>query len=317
VEPVPERAKPMAGKRRLEIPTLIVALAIYGGFFVLTGSFRDLPLLIAAPMGSVLLAWYGSLQHETIHGHPTPSRRINSLLGSVPLSLWIPYDLYREIHLRHHRYGGRHLTDPVHDTESFYLPPGVLRIMGRVRRSVLTANCTLAGRLILGPGLAICAVWASEIRKLRAGDRRRLFLWVRHALGVGVVLTWVVGVCRVPLFVYVGLVVYPSASLTQLRSYVEHRAHRDPALRTAVVEANPLWALIFLNNNLHIAHHARPKLPWYELPGAWRQLRASAAGERAAAAGLVFRSGYFGVARAYFLRPFITVEHSNPSAEVE
>src|SRR5882757_1197492 len=56
VEPVPERIKPRAGKRRLEIPTLMVALAIYGGFLVLTGSFRDLPLLIAAPLGSVLLA---------------------------------------------------------------------------------------------------------------------------------------------------------------------------------------------------------------------------------------------------------------------
>jgi fatty acid desaturase len=299
----------IASKRRPEIPTLIVALAIYGGFLLWTGYFRSLPLLIAAPLGSLLLAWYGSLQHETIHGHPTHSRRINALIGSVPLSLWLPYGLYREIHLRHHRYGGRHLTDPVHDTESFYLPPGSLRGMGSIRRAIHAANCTLAGRLILGPGLAIQAVWASEIRQLRAGNRRRLLAWVRHALGVGVVLAWAVGVCRVPLFVYLGLVVYPSASLTQLRSFVEHRANVDPTLLTAVVEANPLWALIFLNNNLHIAHHARPTLPWYELPRAWRQMRTSGMGARAAAAGLVFQGGYLSVIRAYFLRPFITVEH--------
>jgi fatty acid desaturase len=308
-DPVPEHSQSIAGKRRPEIPTLIVVLAIYGGFLLWTGCFRNLPLLIAAPLGSLLLAWYGSLQHETIHGHPTRWRRINALLGSAPLSLWIPYDLYREIHLRHHRHGGRHLTNPVHDTESFYLPPGSLRGMGSARRAIHAANCTLAGRLILGPGLAIHAVWASEIRKLCAGDRRRLFGWVRHALAVGVVLAWVVGVCRVPLFAYIGLVVYPSASLAQLRSFAEHRANADPTLRTAVVEAAPLWALIFLNNNLHIAHHARPKLPWYELPHVWRQMRTSGEGTRAVAAGLVFQGGYLSVIRAYFLRPFITVEH--------
>jgi fatty acid desaturase len=135
---------------------------------------------------------------------------------------------------------------------------------------------------------------------------------VRHAVGVGVVLAWVVGVCRVPLFVYIGLVVYPGASLTQLRSFGEHRANADPTLRTAVVEANPLWALIFLNNNLHIAHHAQPKLPWYELPRVWRQMRTSETRARAGAAGLVFQSGYLGVMRAYFLRPFISVEHPRP-----
>lgn len=306
------RSKCIANMRRLEIPTFIVAFAVYGGFLLWTGYFQDLPLLIAAPLGSLLLAWHGSLQHETIHGHPTASRRVNALLGSVPLSLWIPYDHYRDIHLRHHRYGGRHLTDPAHDTESFYMPPGALRTMGRIRRAVYSANCTLAGRLILGPGLAILAFWASEIRMLCTGDRRRLLGWLRHAAGVGLVLAWVVGVCRVPLFVYIGLVVYPSAALTQLRSFAEHRANADPTLRTAVVEANPLWALIFLNNNLHIAHHAQPKLPWYELPRVWRQMRTSMTGARASAAGLVFQSGYLGVMRAYFLRPFITVEHPRP-----
>jgi len=181
-----------------------------------------------------------------------------------------------------------------------------------MRRAVYSANCTLAGRLILGPGLAILAFWASEIRILCTGDRRRLLGWLRHAVGVGLVLAWVFGVCRVPLFVYIGLVVYPSAALTQLRSFAEHRANADPTLRTAVVEANPLWALIFLNNNLHIAHHAQPKLPWYELPRVWRQMRTSMTGARAIVAGLVFQSGYLGVIRAYFLRPFITVKHPRP-----
>jgi fatty acid desaturase len=304
-----------ASKRRLEIPTLGVAVAIYGGLLALTWFFRDLPLLIAAPLGSLLLAWYGSLQHETIHGHPTSSRRFNTLLASLPLSLWIPYELYRDIHLRHHRHGGRYLTHPTRDTESYYLPPGAFAAAGRIRRAVYSAQCTLAGRLILGPSLAMLALGSQEIGKLRSGNRRHILIWLRHTLGVMIVLTWTVSICRVPLVVFVGLVVYPSLSLTQLRSFVEHRADADPALRTAVVEAHPMWALIFLNNNLHIAHHAEPNLPWYELPRAWRQMRASSSGSRAVGSGLVFQGGYLEVAGRYLFRPAITAEHPTLRSE--
>jgi fatty acid desaturase len=100
------------------------------------------------------------------------------------------------------------------------------------------------------------------------------------------------------------LVVYPSISLSQLRSFAEHRADAQAQLRTATVEANPLWALIFLNNNLHIAHHAHPKLPWHELPRAWRGMRASAI-----ASGRVFRGGYGEILARYLFRPVISVEH--------
>jgi fatty acid desaturase len=315
--PIPEHGEPQTGGGRLELPTLGVALAIYCGFLLLTWHFRDLPLWLAAPLGSLLIAWHGSFQHETIHGHPTSSRRINGLLASPPLSLWLPYAVYREIHLKHHRHGGRHLTDPVRDTESFYLPPGSLESAGRVRRALYVANCTLIGRLVLGPALAISAFGISEFRRVQSGDRRRFYIWLRHLFGVTAVLAWTVGVCQVKLAIYVGVVIYPSASLTMLRSFVEHRAHAEPALRTAVVEANPLWGLLFLNNNLHIAHHAQPGLPWYELPRTWRQMRASAFGLRAIGAGVVFRGGYLEVIRSYLFRPFIPIEHPAPAERLE
>src|ERR1700722_9783496 len=302
-------SNPHTLRRRIEIPTLVITIAIYGGFLALTWFFHDLPLLVAAPLGSLLLAWHGSLQHETIHGHPTSSRQLNTLIGSPPLSLWIPYGVYRDTHLRHHRHAGRRLTDPRHDTESFYLPPGALAGVGPLRRAVHLAHCTLAGRLLLGPALAIYALWSRELRKLHAGERRHLFVWLRQALAVALVLAWTSGVCHIPLSAYTCLIVYPGISLTLLRSFAEHRAHPDPKLRTTALEADAVWALIFLNNNLHTAHHAKPKLPWYELPRAWRQMRASATGSRMVAAGLVFQDGYFGVSRRFLFRPIITAEH--------
>ena len=290
--------------RRIEWPTLGVALAIYVGFSLVTFFFNDLPLTLSAPVLSVLLTWYGSLQHETIHGHPTPFRRFNGMLGSLPLSLWIPYTVYRETHLRHHRHGGRRLTQVAYDPESYYLPTGELSRAGHLRRLIYRANCTLAGRLVLGPALAVTSFWSGEFRRVRSGDRRRMRIWARHAVGVYVVLFWVVAVCHIPWWVYLALVVYPSVSLNHVRSFAEHVAHEDSRLRTRVVEAHPFWALLFLNNNLHIAHHAKPKLAWFQLPHLWRQMRAPAL-ER----GLVFAGGYREVTRKYFVRPYIRLDH--------
>jgi fatty acid desaturase len=70
------------------------------------------------------------------------------------------------------------------------------------------------------------------------------------------------------------------------------------------VEAHPVWALIFLNNNLHIAHHANPKLPWYQLPRAWHGMRRAACGQ-----GLVFEGGYREVMQKYLFHPFISLDH--------
>lgn len=294
---------------RLSWRTLGVACVILGGFALWSLYFNALPLWLSAPLGSVLLTWYGSLQHETIHGHPTRSRRLNSVIGGFPLSLWVPYAVYRQTHIQHHRQSGRRLTEVGHDPESFYLPPGHLDTVGPLRRFILQTNCTLIGRLTLGPAVAIGTFWSEELRKLRVDPRRRR-IWVEHALGTAALLVWLRGVCHVPLLVYLLLVVYPSVALTHLRSFAEHRADDHSQLRTNVVEAHPFWALIFMNNNLHVAHHAHPHVPWHELPRLWRGMR------HTTRLGRVF-NGYREVAREYLFRPFITAEHPFTRVEVD
>jgi fatty acid desaturase len=287
-----------------------VAGVILGGFASWSYFFTGLPLWLAAPGGSLLLTWYGSLQHETIHGHPTRWRRINAAIGGLPLSLWVPYAIYRETHIQHHRHSGRRLTEVGHDPESFYLHPGHLARVGRIRRLVLQANCTLVGRLTVGPAIAIATFWSEEYQKAR-GDRRRYRIWLGHGLGTLAVLVWLSVICHMSLPVYLLLVVYPSISLTHLRSFAEHRADDHSQLRTNVVEAHPLWALLFLNNNLHVAHHAHPHVPWHDLPEVWRGMRANKAQQ-----GRVF-DGYRQVAREYLLRPFITPEHPRVPSEAD
>ena len=108
-----------------EISTLVIAALIYGGWIGLTLCAARMPPLVVAVLGGWLLAWQGSLQHETIHGHPTGSPRFNSALGSPPLNLWLPYSRYRRLHLHHH--ATEHLTEPGADPESRYLDAAAIR----------------------------------------------------------------------------------------------------------------------------------------------------------------------------------------------
>jgi fatty acid desaturase len=123
---------------------------------------------------------------------------------------------------------------------------------------------------------------------------------------VAAILAWLRFACHFNLGQYLLCFVYPGLALTLIRSFAEHRAHPDPARRTAIVERAPVLGLLFLYNNLHVAHHFQPDLPWYELPALYRRER-----ERLLAAngGLVY-DGYADVFRRYLLRPHDELMHS-------
>jgi len=71
----------------------------------------DVPVLLTAQLTAVLITLHSSLQHEIVHGHPTRWRGVNRLLAIVPLSLWLPYERYRQTHQQHHI--DQRLTDPL------------------------------------------------------------------------------------------------------------------------------------------------------------------------------------------------------------
>ena len=253
------------------MPTILVALAIYGGFGLLTWFHAALPWWALLPLGAYLVAWHGSLQHEVVHGHPTSSATLNELLVLPSLWLWIPFRLYRESHLTHH--DDVRLTDPLEDPESYYIDAASWAKAGPLTRAFLRANNTLAGRLLLGPLRCLWSFAKAEVLRLLRGDLSHLKAWGLHALGVALVLGWVIGVCDMPLWQYLLLFAYPGLSLTLLRSFLEHQARTEVSERSVIVEAGPVMSLLFLNNNLHLVHHDKPGLAWYRLPALYRQRR--------------------------------------------
>jgi fatty acid desaturase len=283
-------------------PTVAVAAAVYGGWAALTAAHDALPFAVTFACGAALSALHGSLQHETIHGHPTRWPAMNAALGWLPLGLWLPYAIYRDEHLRHH--DDAILTEPGRDPESKFVTRAEWLASGPLGRAILAVNATLAGRLLIGPALALAVFAIAETRRLVRGEAGRRAIWAGHALGVAAVLGWAVGLCGMPLAEYALTWTYGGLSLTLLRSYAEHAAAADPARRTAVVEAEAPLGFLFLHNNLHVLHHARPELPWFALPRAWRAER-----EALLARGGPAYRGYREIARRFLFRPVHAPAH--------
>ena len=289
--------------RSSEWPTWFVLVGCYVGWGLVTWHWQALGPWLAAPLLVPLVTLHSSLQHEVLHGHPTGSRALNEALVTPALGLLIPYRRFRDLHLKHHR--NECLTDPHDDPESWYLAERDWAALARPMRWILLVNATLLGRFLLGPLLASFGLARSDWRAGRRGDRSIRAAWLHHLAGVVPVLLWVYPVCGIHPLLYLAAVAWPGFSLLMLRTYAEHRASEAVPTRSAVIEASPVFALLFLNNNLHAVHHEAPGIAWFRLPARYRRHRARILRENG---GYAYR-GYGEVFRRFLFRRREPVPH--------
>ena len=283
-------------ERKVEWPTVALAVAIYGMWLAATLFWARFSWALPV-FGPWIIAWQMNLQHETIHGHPTRLRWINEAIGVWPLALWLPYATYRATHRRHHQ--DQNLTDPFEDPESYYWTEAGWRDLKPLGRALVRFQSTLLGRMLVGPAWMMSGSIRNELRAAWTGRPRARTALFWHLVQCAPVVIWVMGVCRMPLWLYVVAFIYPGMSLAMVRSFAEHRAAPAAERRTAIVEDAWLLGPLFLFNNLHVAHHMRGGIPWYLLPRFYRLNRAALIERNG---GLVYRS-YFDVARRYLLKP--------------
>jgi fatty acid desaturase len=259
--------------RQVDGPTWIVALVIYAAWGALIWYNAVLPWWILMPVGAYLLAWHFSLQHEAIHSFRGVPAWLRFALVFPPIGLWFPFALYRKSHTTHHR--DIHLTAPGLDTESYYVRQADWQRMGSFMRAVLIFNQTLLGRLLIGPALRLWSLSYKESKRVAQGDYSHLPHWAVHALAIALLFWFISGVCHFPWWQYCLLIAYPGLSLSLLRAFYEHRAAEDSSQRTAAVESNVVFGLLYLYNNLHVVHHLKPTMPWYDIPRYYRENRQS------------------------------------------
>jgi len=298
-----DHALPYTRQAVVELPTLIVLLATYGGWLAITSLYGRWSLWIVAPVAAVLVTLHSSLQHEIVHGHPTRWRQVNRILGSIPLALWLPFERYRMTHLVHHV--NDRLTDPIDDPESYYWKRDDWARISAFGRVVFHVQQTLLGRIIVGSFWRIGHFLNLEVQALARNEPGVRAAWVEHVVWCVPVILWIKIACAMPLWVYVIAVVIPSNGLLLIRSFAEHRALGHPNQRTAIVEGSWLLGPLYLFNNLHALHHKEPLMPWYEYNARYREIRDELV---AANGGLVYAT-YFDVARRYLLWAHDSLEH--------
>jgi len=255
---------------KVEWPTLALLAATYAVWIVGIGAAAALWLPLGMVLVALSAAQHSSLCHEALHGHPTRKRWLNELLVFPQLTLAIPYGRFRDTHLVHHQ--DENLTDPYDDPETNYKDPKVWGRYPRWLRAVLRFNNTLAGRMLIGPIIGQVWFMADDLGKIREGDRAVLNAWLMHIPSLAIVFAAFAAFGQMPLWAFL-LSSYGGLSLLKIRTYLEHRAHEKSEGRTVIVEDTGLLALLFLNNNYHVVHHARPGVPWYQLPRMFRAER--------------------------------------------
>ena len=285
-----------------EWPTWVALVACYAIWFFAILWHDVLEWLWIVP-AALMVAFHSSLQHEALHGHPTRSGFLNEVLVFPALGLFVPYRRFRDTHLRHHN--NVLLTDPYDDPESWYLSRRDWHHTSPLMQCLLGVNATLAGRIVIGPALALYCFWRNDLGLIIARDRNVIRAYILHLAGavpVIAILVW----AGVPLWIYGLCAAYPGMSILMIRTFIEHRAEETVSERTAVVEAGIVMRLLFLNNNFHAVHHDHPYMSWFELPVTWRQQKLDTLRSNA---NYYYPGGYLQVAGHWLLRRREPIEH--------
>ena len=266
---------PVLGTTRTarEWPTW-VALAVCYTIWLSAITWHDVLGWFWVAPAMLMATFHSSLQHEALHGHPTRSGALNEILVFPAIGLFVPYRRFRDTHLRHHN--NVMLTDPYDDPESWYLSRHDWHHTSPLMRGLLNINSTLGGRILVGPALALYGFWRNDLKLVRAGDRQVLRAYIMHFTGVVPIIALLVWL-DIPLWTYGLFVAYPGMSILMIRTFIEHRAEKPVAERTAVIEAGLLMRLLFLNNNYHAVHHSHP------CPGPGCRISGASTGQRSCA----------------------------------
>ena len=282
---------------RGEWRTIAVIVAIYGLTVLTVLRHEVLTPWLTIPVLSVLGAWHLSMQHETIHGHPFRHVWLNDLIGSIPVTLWIPYFSFKKDHIEHHQ---SDLTHPGLDNESYYVSPEAWESAGKLRKAAYWANRTILFRMFVWTIVSTVTYLWSKIRLMLRGDKQTWFAMSTHVAGLVVVVYFVRSVAEMPLWQFALGTTYGGRILNAIRPFPEHKYQSDTEVRTAMVMAGPFMSLLMLNNNLHVAHHEEPGVAWYEVPNMSARVNAV---ERAREAGLLYEGGYAEVFRRFSFKP--------------
>jgi fatty acid desaturase len=127
--------------------------------------------------------------------------------------------------------------------------------------------------MIIGPIIGTIRFWSAEFAAIAKGDMAVAKGWAWHVPACAITLAYAYFICGIPLWAYLVMFAWPGIAISLVRSFCEHQAVENLGARTIVVESSAPLSLMFLNNNLHLPHHEKPRMACYELPSYYRAER--------------------------------------------
>ena len=283
-------------RERAEWRTLLVVFAVYGLTVLTVMRYEVLTPWLAIPMLGVLGAWHLSMQHEVLHGHPFKNQFLNDAIGGIPVTLWIPYLAFKKDHHEHHL---SDLTNPALDNESYYVSQEQWDKAGRIRHAAWTANRTILFRMFVWTIVSTITYVMSVLKRAVRGEKGDRLAVTLHVVGV-VFVVYLVSLSSMPLWQFALGTTYGGRILNAIRPFPEHKYQSGVETRTAMIMAGRFMSLLMLNNNLHVAHHDEPGVPWYRYDKLMQRVNAV---QRARDAGVLYEGGYAEIFRRFSFTP--------------
>ena len=283
-------------RERAEWRTLLVVAAVYGLTVLTVVRYEVLTPWLAVPMLAILGAWHLSMQHEVLHGHPFKNQFLNDAIGGIPVTLWIPYLAFKKDHHEHHL---SDLTNPALDNESYYVSQEQWDKAGRIRRAAWTANRTILFRMFVWTIVSTITYVLTVLKRAVRNEKSDRLAVMLHIIGVAFVV-YLVSLSSMPLWQFALGTVYGGRILNAIRPFPEHKYQSGVETRTAMIMAGRFMSLLMLNNNLHVAHHEEPGVPWYRYDNLMQRVNAV---ERARDAGVLYEGGYAEIFRRFSFMP--------------
>ncbi|MEM9715189.1 MAG: fatty acid desaturase [Pseudomonadota bacterium] len=290
------------GQAWCEWPTWALIASVTLCWCLVTAFAAEIGIALSILLLVPLITLHSSLQHETVH-ILEPRWPILSKTAIFPaVGLLIPYIRFRDQHLAHH--DNEKLTDPYDDPETYYLEPSEWQKHSWLTKLILEFNNTLLGRLIVGPMVGQVFFIKTEWVAYKTGDRQIGRAWAWHLPAIALVFGWLFLVGTLPIWAYL-IAAYLGLSVLKIRTFLEHQAHEDSNHRSVIVENGGIFGFLFLNNNLHHAHHTHPQVPWYALPQLFQDQK-----DKFLVANGGYRYGsYWDVFKGFFFRAKEPVPH--------
>lgn len=227
-------------------------------------------VIYGAILAVVMVCTY-SLIHEAVHGILHSNERVNTFLGRFLCLIFVsPFTFLKHCHLRHHK---KNRTDE-EMWDLYYEHESAAKKYGTLYGMMLGL-----GYFSLWLSVILFAIWPRLIHTKFFLDKKELAGFIRGSDRRDKVLksrleSLVVISFQVSLFYFLNLdpvrwlVMYSMVGFVwSSQNYVNHAFSPRDIIQGAHNLAVPGWLkYVYLNFNLHLAHHQDPKVPWIHLP---------------------------------------------------